>query len=164
MPPSRRYYLFSIAAAFVAMNCAPDMVKTCLGAPKIYIDINTPAGKSLPIAVSDIKKLGDTGTPSEIGSSLRDIFISDLDFTGLFDVIDKKADLRKIAHKFADDVMESLTGERGIFDTRFLFASNISGSKEIYMSDYDGYNTRQITRNGSINLSPQWSPDGRRIL
>ena len=229
MPPSRRYYLFSIAAAFVAMNCAPDMVKTCLGAPKIYIDINTPAGKRLPIAVSDIKKLGDAGTQSEIGSSLRDIFISDLDFTGLFDVIDKKAyiethdvagkkaddvefknwrligaealvtgifavggdeltvefklfdvfqekmlagrryigkkaDLRKIAHKFADDVMESLTGERGIFDTRFLFASNISGSKEIYMSDYDGYNTRQITRNGSINLSPQWSPDGRRIL
>jgi len=73
------------------MNCAPDMVKTCLGAPKIYIDINTPAGKRLPIAVSDIKKLGDTGTQSEIGSSLRDIFISDLDFTGLFDVIDKKA-------------------------------------------------------------------------
>src|SRR3972149_3635586 len=106
MPPSRRYYLFSIAAAFVAMNCAPDMVKTCLGAPKIYIDINTPAGKRLPIAVSDIKKLGDAGTQSEIGSSLRDIFISDLDFTGLLDKKEKKVYIKTndVAEKKADDV------------------------------------------------------------
>jgi TolB protein len=80
--------------------------------------------------------------------------------------ISKKAsvNIRAVAHKFANEVMLALTGEGGIFDTKLLFVSNISGAKEIFMSDYDGYNARQITRNKSINLSPQWSPDSKKIL
>jgi TolB protein len=32
------------------------------------------------------------------------------------------------------------------------------------MCDYDGKNIKQLTHNGSINLSPRWSPNGRKIL
>ncbi len=71
---------------------------------------------------------------------------------------------RRIAHRFADDLMEELTGRRGIFSTKLLFVSDRTGNKEIYISDYDGRNVKQITRNGSINISPRWSPDGKKIL
>ena len=76
----------------------------------------------------------------------------------------RTANPRRIAHRFADDLMEELTGRRGIFSTKLLFVSDRTGNKEIYISDYDGKNVRQITRNGSINLSPRWSPDGKKIL
>jgi TolB protein len=74
----------------------------------------------------------------------------------------KKPD--RLAHYFTDQLYEKLTGRKGIFSTRLLFVSTRTGNKEIYVSDYDGTNARRITGNGSINLSPQWSPDGTKLL
>lgn len=70
---------------------------------------------------------------------------------------------RRLIHYFSDQLYEELTGRRGIFSTRILFVSAKSGNKEVYVCDYDGENTVQITRNGSINLSPKWGPDGKTI-
>jgi TolB protein len=70
----------------------------------------------------------------------------------------------RLSHYFADQLYRKLTGKKGIFSTKLLFISNSSGNKEVYLSDYNGDNARQITRNGSINLSPQWSPDGKKII
>lgn len=196
---------------------------------KIYIDINAPADKKLPIAIPDIKNSADLYAQTDIGIKLQDVLINDLNLSGLFDIIDrkvyiedqnrvdkksdeidfndwrligadavikglftangdeltvelklfdvfqakmltgrryigKKTDIRTIAHKFANEIMEAITGEKGTFDARLLFTSTISGNKEIWMCDYDGYNAKQITKNKSINLSPQWSPDGKKIL
>ncbi|MBI1910494.1 MAG: Tol-Pal system beta propeller repeat protein TolB [Deltaproteobacteria bacterium] len=71
---------------------------------------------------------------------------------------------RRVIHYFADQVYEELTGRRGIYTTKLLFASDKGGNKEIFVADFDGKNATQITRNRSINLSPQWSPDGSRML
>ncbi len=71
---------------------------------------------------------------------------------------------KRLAHYFTDQLYEKLTGRKGIFSTRQLFVSSSSGNKELYVSDYDGSNARRITRNGSINLSPQWSPDGKKLI
>lgn len=71
---------------------------------------------------------------------------------------------RRLIHYFSDHLYEELTGRKGVFTTKILFVSDRSGEKEIYMSEYDGMNARRITFNGSINLSPHWSPDGRRII
>lgn len=71
---------------------------------------------------------------------------------------------RKLVHYFADQIYQELTGRKGIFTSRLLFVSNKTGTKEVYMSDYDGRNAIQITRNKAINLSPQWSPDGKKII
>lgn len=71
---------------------------------------------------------------------------------------------RRIAHFFSDALYEELTGRKGVFATKLLFVSAKSGNKEIYTSDYDGRNSAPVTRNRSINLAPQWSPDGKRIL
>jgi TolB protein len=56
--------------------------------------------------------------------------------------------------------MQQLSGEPGPFDTRIAFISNRSGSKELYVMDYDGHNVRRLTSTNSINLVPSWSPDG----
>jgi TolB protein len=71
---------------------------------------------------------------------------------------------RLIVHRFADDIMFNLTGEKGVAQTRIAFVSGASRTaKELYVIDYDGASPSPITGNQSINLSPRWSPDGRLI-
>lgn len=72
-------------------------------------------------------------------------------------------DARKIGHMIADDIIANLTGERGVFNTRIAFVSNSTGNKEIYVMDFDGEGVEAITKNGFINISPAWSPDGSAI-
>jgi TolB protein len=67
-------------------------------------------------------------------------------------------DLRLISHKFSDEVMYRLTGQKGIFLTKIAFVSDRSGKKEIYLMDYDGHNLTPVTNHRSITLSPAWSP------
>jgi TolB protein len=71
---------------------------------------------------------------------------------------------RTVAHRFADAIIARLGGGvNGIAETKIYFVSNRSGSKEIWVMDYDGQNQHQITHLGSISLSPRISPDNSRI-
>jgi len=70
----------------------------------------------------------------------------------------------RLAHYFADQLYQELTGRKGIFTTKLVFISKRTGNKEVYLSDYDGKNAKRLTRNGSINLSPKWAPDGKKIV
>ncbi len=72
-------------------------------------------------------------------------------------------DPRTLAHVISNAVVEAFTGEPGVFDTRIVAVANYGQGKEIYIFDYDGQNPRPVSRNGSINLSPAWSPDGSTI-
>ena len=93
----------------------------------------------------------------------------------LYDVVNQKLmtakrylgkgkDLRYFAHSFADEVMLVMTGEKGCFTSRIALVSSQSGNKEIFIMDWDGRSQVQLTRNGSINLNPDFSPDGRELL
>lgn len=70
---------------------------------------------------------------------------------------------RRLAHKMADEIVLQFTGEPGIADTKIAYVTGPRGAKEIEVADYDGHNARPVTKNGSINLTPVWSPDGRSI-
>lgn len=196
---------------------------------KVYIDINSPGAKKLPIAIPDFVAVEGGDHLGQSISTMHDVLVQDLTYSGFFDILDKRSyieesnlmklteseinfkdwrvigadvlikgaailrgddliveirlfdavtektilgqrykgkreDVRRIIHRFSNEVVELLTGEKGIFETRLLFISESTGNKEIYISDYDGYNVKQITNNKSINVSPQWSPDGNRIL
>lgn len=76
----------------------------------------------------------------------------------------KRGDLRKMAHTFCNEVMQLITGEKGPFTGKIAFVSTATGNKEIYLMDFDGYNVQRLTRNGSINLNPDFAPDGREII
>jgi TolB protein len=73
-------------------------------------------------------------------------------------------DLRKSAHTFSDEVLYTLTGERGPFTGKIGYVSTASGNKEIYLMDWDGYNSHKLTSNGSINLNPDFSPSGKELI
>jgi TolB protein len=73
------------------------------------------------------------------------------------------AQMRRLAHKVADEVVLQFTGELGIADTKIAYVVGPAGSKEIVMADYDGAAVTPVTRNGSINLMPVWSPDARSL-
>lgn len=71
---------------------------------------------------------------------------------------------RTSIHKIADDIVYSLTGERGIARSKIAFiAENRTGAKELGIMDYDGFNRKILTSDKSINLSPAWSPDATQI-
>ena len=74
-------------------------------------------------------------------------------------------DLRRMANKFADEIMAALTGERGPFNSRITFLSTRDGRfKDVYVTSVDGGDVRRITANSTLNLSPSWGPDVDTLL
>jgi len=76
--------------------------------------------------------------------------------------------LRKLAHKIADQVYQTLTGEVGVFSTRLAFVSvikHIDGTKRyaLQISDSDGANPRTVLQSKQPILSPSWAHDGERL-
>lgn len=70
---------------------------------------------------------------------------------------------REKAHAFAAEIIETLTGKRGMTGSHIAFSATRTGRKEIYTADYDGGNLRQLTHDGSISVAPALSFDGRRL-
>lgn len=193
----------------------------------LYIDINAPSGKRMPVALPELFLEG--GDPS-LAREIPETIANDLAMTGLFDVIHRDAYLerigpshfggkpisfpdwkligaeavvigkaevrgqqitvemrlydstlgnmmagrrytgpldryRRIAHKFANEVLYAFTGVRGVFDTEIAFSARPLGGrgKEIYIIGLDGKELRKVTDNRSFNLFPRWSPDGADI-
>jgi TolB protein len=72
--------------------------------------------------------------------------------------------VRKFAHQFADEIISRLSGGLpGIASTQIAFVSSRTGTKEIWVMDYDGANQHPLTTLHTISLTPRWSPDASRI-
>src|ERR1700738_804226 len=76
---------------------------------------------------------------------------------------DYSGETRRSIHQFANDLIETLTGQRGIALSRVAFVADRTGHKEIYTCDYDGANVLQLTHDNAISVSPALSADGRRL-
>jgi TolB protein len=193
--------------------------------PLLYIDINAPGGKRMPIAVADV--VVDPGDPS-LSRGIPKILSDDLVLTDLFDLVPPTAhmetvtaahftgkplsfpgwkmigaeavvignvsargdrlsiemrlydatqgtlllgkrytgtpaQLRSIVHRFANEIVYTFTGVRGVFGTEIAFTarSEKSRGKELYLVGMDGKDLRKVTDNRSFNLFPRWSPDGQ---
>ena len=72
-----------------------------------------------------------------------------------------ESQVRRMIHLFCAEISHVLTGKWGVFNSRLTFVSTVNGNKEVFISDFDGYNPRQVTRHKSISLSPAWSSDGK---
>ncbi|MFH1729741.1 MAG: hypothetical protein ABIA04_15120 [Pseudomonadota bacterium] len=75
---------------------------------------------------------------------------------------------RKTAHRVADRVVEYITGEMGIFETKIVgtYVTYEGGNKieQIFISEFDGKNIEMKTSGKNKNLSPAWSSDGKKIV
>jgi TolB protein len=101
-----------------------------------------------------------TGSAAGVGGIVTDKFAKK--------VILQKAytgtNARRQAHAFANDIVETITGKKGIGLTQIAFkAQSPDGTGEIYVSDFDGHNSQPITHDNAIVARPAWAP-GRLAL
>ncbi len=78
--------------------------------------------------------------------------------------VGKLTDVRKIAHTFADQILKSLTGEKGPFASKIAYISKRTGYKELYLMDVDGHHPIQMTNHRSIVLNPDFSPTRKELI
>ncbi|MCC4621824.1 Tol-Pal system beta propeller repeat protein TolB [Xanthomonas cassavae CFBP 4642] len=75
--------------------------------------------------------------------------------------------MRDVSHQMADAIYEKITGVRGAFWTRIAYvtASGKGGAMRyaLMVADSDGYNPQTIVRSAEPLLSPNWSPDGKKL-
>lgn len=71
--------------------------------------------------------------------------------------------IRATAHRIADIIYESLTGERGIFSTRIAYVVKSPGRFELQIADADGNGAQTALASREPIISPSWSPDGSKL-
>jgi TolB protein len=71
---------------------------------------------------------------------------------------------RTLAHRLADDLVESIVGKKGIASTKIAVIGTRSGAKELYLCDADGGSLRQLTRDRSIIVGANWGPEGETLV
>lgn len=90
-----------------------------------------------------------------------DIFRNKMIYTNQF--LGSSLDYRTIAHKAAADILLNLTGERGVFDTKIVYSSQINDNRDIYICNFDGTNPIRITKDPGVDQIAVWSHNGDRI-
>ncbi|MBS1957910.1 MAG: PD40 domain-containing protein [Bdellovibrionales bacterium] len=72
-------------------------------------------------------------------------------------------DTKILGHSIANDIVQAITGKKGIFLTKIVFVCDRTAKKELYTMNFDGSEPHQITKIRSLSQSPAWSPDGTKI-
>jgi TolB protein len=67
------------------------------------------------------------------------------------------ASLRRQVHAFADDFLQALS-RKGIAQTKIAFKGENSPTSEIYVSDFDGKNAQEVTKDNNLVAAPSWVP------
>jgi len=77
----------------------------------------------------------------------------------------ERGDMRRMAHRFADQIMLFFTGELGPFSSKIAFVSTRGGgrTKELFVTDLTGVEVVQVTRDRGLNLGPSWNPTGTAL-
>jgi TolB protein len=75
----------------------------------------------------------------------------------------RAGDIRDAVHEFANDVVQSFTGQRGIFGSRLAFGFTGRSEHEIGAIDVDGGRMAVLTKMGADSLLPAYSPSGGEI-
>jgi TolB protein len=73
------------------------------------------------------------------------------------------ADARRLAHRVADDIVEAVTGRKGMASTRIVLVGVTQQAKELFLCDADGGNLMQLTQDRSVVVRPRWGPKADKI-
>ena len=139
--------------------------------PPIPISIDGFSGEGLSVLEFDLYVQGFSIVPSDqaqyhIKGSDEGNVVGRLSLSSreLFSRSYTGQNVRREAHAFADDIVQQVTGKRGIGQTKIAFkVEGAGGSGEIYVSDFDGHNAQAVTTDGAIVAAPAWVP-GRFAL
>ena len=74
---------------------------------------------------------------------------------------------RRIAHIISDEIYKRITGEDGYFDSRIVYISETGAAthrlKRLAIMDQDGANHRYLTDEGTLVLTPRFSPTAQEV-
>jgi TolB protein len=74
---------------------------------------------------------------------------------------------RRVGHIITDKVYETLTGEKGYFDTRVIYVAEegpkTNRIKKLAIMDQDGFNTKYLTLGNELVLTPRFNPTNQMV-
>lgn len=73
----------------------------------------------------------------------------------------KPDDTTAVARAIVTDILLTLTGDEGDFNTKIAFVMKKQSRSDLYAVNYDGSDIKPITSHQSIVVAPRWSPDGQ---
>ncbi|MBF0337822.1 MAG: Tol-Pal system beta propeller repeat protein TolB [Nitrospirae bacterium] len=103
---------------------------------RVYIDVTSPGGRKLPIAVQDFTGIAE-------GTGVSDIIKSDLQFTNLFSFVDKNAFIETSDTPFNPDNWRPLGVEAVV---KGVFEGTADSSLSVTVSVYDVVEARNILK------------------
>jgi len=65
--------------------------------------------------------------------------------------------LRNMVHRYSNEMVEMLFGDKGIFESRILYVKVEGIKKNIAIMDFDGYNRTKLTNDNIINIFPTFA-------
>jgi len=81
--------------------------------------------------------------------------------------LDKNNNIRKVSNKISNVIFESITGIKGIFDTKIAYISTEKNKQrniyKLHVADVDGFNSVTIYKSSKQLMSPTWSPKNNKI-
>ncbi|NNE43575.1 MAG: hypothetical protein HKN12_05165 [Gemmatimonadetes bacterium] len=98
----------------------------------------------------------------QLEGSLRDLGTGNVLFTRSYGPV--AGSLRVRIHRFADDLVQAITGERGLARTQILCEWNDGGGKRIVLMDVDGYRLRPLTGEEELEVGARWTADGKQAV
>jgi len=177
--------------AIVPFGLQPGSQPPSQDIAQIISDDLTRSGRFLPLPASDLpSRPSDTsavnysdfrtlGTPNLVIGKVKrldngrfgvefrllDVF-RDAQVTG-YELDARPDELRRIAHQISDIIYQTLTGERGAFDTRIAYVTEVrSGGTSkfaLIVADSDAFNPQVVLESQAPIVSPAWSPDGLQL-
>lgn len=71
--------------------------------------------------------------------------------------------LRRFAHRIADQVYSAALGIPGYFTSHILYVQKRGEYSDLIYMDQDAANRQVVGKNFTLLLSPDWAPDGQRV-
>jgi TolB protein len=159
--------LFLGCAAAVAQQEIPVIGYSGLGStPPIWVSISGLSGEALQVLQFDLYVQGFNFTNADnaqyliSGSSDGNLTARAMDKYNKTTKVSKAytgGSLRRQTHAFADDFVKSLN-QTGIAQTKIAFKHDTGANSEIFVSDFDGFNAQEVTKDNSIVAAPSWVP------
>jgi TolB protein len=140
--------------------------------PKGYVESPGKCGAQEATAYSDWSVIGSEGLIkgqiSLSGDKVRlQLYLHDVQKQAVVLAKQYEGDssqLKKMAHRFANEVMKHYTGFPGVFGTQISFSSRVGRFKELFVMEMDGSDIRQLTNDRGLALSSAWDPSGTKLV
>jgi TolB protein len=78
--------------------------------------------------------------------------------------VENRANVTRAVWRFLDELVELLTGEKGILSSKIASIKTTRQGKSVALCDLDGSNEQELTDPAVLSLLPAWDPTGKQIL